>query len=171
MPPRILMPYGRRTSARVTPLGSVTEPEGHTAVLPGMPLPNELMTFHAPEPWGGSSPLEPQPATMGSGFTAKPSCNRFCPLIATLASADVSPKLGARNEFPQVPRMVRSSIGDQLKATFGLLVPPKSLYWSWRHDTSSSRRRMKGMAFASLKTGMFTWLNTAQTARRSAFTW
>ena len=45
------------------------------------------------------------------------------PVIATLASGEISPNTGARNELPQVPRMVKSSIGDQLKATFGLLVP------------------------------------------------
>jgi len=31
---------------------------------------------------------------------------------------------------PHVPRTVRSSIGAQLNATFGLEVPPTSLYWS-----------------------------------------
>ena len=50
--------------------------------------------------------------------------------MATLESGENSPNTGARNDVPHVPRMVRSSIGAQLNATFGLLVPPTSLYWS-----------------------------------------
>ncbi len=50
--------------------------------------------------------------------------------MATLASGEISPNTGARNEVPQVPRMVKESIGAQLNATFGLLVPFTSLYWS-----------------------------------------
>src|SRR5262245_50814978 len=110
-------------------------PDGQRDALPGVPFPpgpKELISFHAPEPTGGSSPLGPQPATMGSGDTARGGLVpiKFCPLIATLASAEISPGPGARNELPQVPRIVKSLIGDQLKATFGLLVPLTSLYWS-----------------------------------------
>jgi hypothetical protein len=66
-----------------------------------------------------------------------------------------------------VPRIVRSSIGAQLNAIFGLLVPPTSLYWSCRHENSRSSRRTKGMPFWSLKTGMFSWVHVAQTDRDS----
>src|SRR5262245_10312572 len=52
------------------------------------------------------------------------------PFQPTLEIGEFSPKFGARNELPQPPRMVRSSIGAQLNPTFGLLVPPTSLYWS-----------------------------------------
>src|SRR5262247_98465 len=46
------------------------------------------------------------------------------PCQATLEIGEFSPKFGARNELPQPPRMVRSSIGDQLNPILGLLVPP-----------------------------------------------
>ena len=54
------------------------------------------------------------------------------PFHATLEIGENSPKLGARNEVAHEPRTVRprSSEISQLKATFGLLVPPTSLYWS-----------------------------------------
>src|SRR5258708_22289151 len=56
----------------------------------------------------------------------------FQPAIAFFTSPDSSAKVGARNEVPQAPLSVtpRSSETSQLKANFGLLVPPTSLYWS-----------------------------------------
>src|SRR5512145_1060921 len=75
-PPRMLMPGGRLMSGTTAPLGSVNEPvAGQVAALPGVPLPpgpRELISFHAPEPTGGSAPPAPQPAWIGSGFTARP---------------------------------------------------------------------------------------------------
>src|SRR5262245_39464876 len=100
------------------------------AALPGMPLPVELCTFQAPEPTGGKLPGVSglHPAVIDPVWAAK--FPRFWPAIATLESGDNSPNTGARNDVPQVPRMVRSSIGAQLNATFGLLVPLTSVYWS-----------------------------------------
>src|SRR5688500_9462297 len=102
--------------------------ELQVAALPGEPLPPELWIFHAPEPSGGNSPPDTkQLALIGAVAGAKPP--RFQPAIATLESGESSPNTGARKEVPHVPRMVRSSIGAQLNATFGLLVPCTSLYW------------------------------------------
>src|SRR5258707_5236856 len=91
----------------------------------------------------------------------------FQPWTLLLARGDVSPKLGARNDVPHVPRMVRPASSEmfQLTATFGLLVPATSLYWSWRQEPSKSRRLMPGSAFASPMIGTFTCVNTAQTWR------
>src|SRR6266850_4274793 len=100
-----------------------------TLALPGMPLPAELWTFQAPDPTGGKAPpLTGQPVSIRA--VVAPRAPRFWALIATLASGEISPNTGARKELPQAPRMVRSSIGAQLNATLGLLVPLTSLYWS-----------------------------------------
>src|SRR6266567_219635 len=50
---------------------------------------------------------------------------RFARSVGTIMA-----KLGARNDVPHEPLKVRSSIGLQLNASLGLLVPPTSLYWS-----------------------------------------
>ncbi len=93
--------------------------------LPGMPLPAELCTFQAPDPTDGS--VDPTVQPVLSCASPDASSPRFQPLIPTM-SGESSPSPGARNEVPHVPLMVRSSIGAQLNATLGLLVPPKSLY-------------------------------------------
>src|SRR5262245_14106551 len=93
------------------------------------------------------------------------------PFHAAFTISEFSPKFGARNEVPQPPLKVRSSIGDQLKPIFVLLVPPKSLYWSWRQDASRSSLWKKGIAFMSLKTGMLICANPAQIARDCGSVW
>src|SRR5262245_54284661 len=113
-PPFMEMPPGRVSEAT------------QTLELPGMPLPAELCTFHAPEPTGGRLLPTVQLVLISAVWAAN--WPRFWPAMATLASGDNSPNTGARNEVPQVPRTVRSSIGPQLNATFGLLVPFTSLY-------------------------------------------
>ena len=90
---------------------------------------------------------------------------KFQPCHATFETGENSPKFGARNDCPQPPRMVIASNGFQLKASFALLVPPTSLYWSWRQEASNSKRRSSGSAFCSLKIGMFSWSKVAQTFR------
>src|SRR6187551_2176579 len=110
------MPYGFLGS-NPKPLGSVPVLlVGHTAVLPGVPLPYELNTFHAPDPSGGKLPLAQPP--IGWVSVARPRLAIFRPVMATLASGEISPNTGARNELPQVPRIVRASIGAQMNATF-----------------------------------------------------
>src|SRR5579864_9000196 len=54
--------------------------------------------------------------------------------------ADCSAKPGARKDVPQSPLTITPASFEsvQLKPILGLLVPPKSLYWSWRHDASIS---------------------------------
>ena len=54
----------------------------------------------------------------------------FCAEMTVFTCLDCSAKLGARNDVPHEPLIVRSSMGIQLNATLGLLVPPTSLYWS-----------------------------------------
>src|SRR5665213_2364780 len=78
-----------------------------------------------------------------------------------------SPKEGARKDVPHEPRIVapRSSDTSQLKPSFGLLVPPKSLYWSCRHDASKSSFAKPGIAFASPKIGTFNCAKPAQIPR------
>src|SRR5688500_11721488 len=113
-PPFIEMPCGKLSAAV------------QVAALPGSPVPAELWIFHAPEPSGGSSPPDiGQLALIGAVAGARPP--RFQPAIATLERGESSPKTGARNDVPQVPRIVKSSIGAQLNATLGLLVPCTSL--------------------------------------------
>src|SRR5262245_60427549 len=124
-PPSMEMPAGCNIE--------VTLEAGHAVALPGMPLPMELATFQAPEPTGGKFAVV-QPAWIVAVVCAN--WPRFWPAMATLASGEISPNTGARNDVPQAPLMVRSSMGDQLKATLGLEVPKTSLYWSWRHETS-----------------------------------
>src|ERR1700704_4921681 len=94
---------------------------------------------------------------------------RFWPAMALFARVEISPKPGARKDVPQDPRTVRPASSEmfQLKATFGLLVPPTSLYWSWRHEPSRSSFLIPGSALASPKIGTFTCVNTAQTWRWS----
>src|SRR5207302_11204278 len=91
------------------------------------------------------------------------------PFQATFDTGENSPKLGARKDEPHEPFSVSpiSSETVQLNAAFGLLVPPTSLYWSWRQEPSSSRRLTPGKAFASPMIGTFSWLKTAQTWRCS----
>src|SRR5262245_40359193 len=129
------------------PFGSVIDAPavGQVLLLPMAPLPYELITLYAPEPTGGRLPAAQPP--MGWLSVARPIADIFRPVIATLASGEISPNTGARKELPHVPRMVKSSIGAQLNDTFGLLVPPTSLYWSWRQENSSSSRRSNGRAF------------------------
>ena len=84
----------------------------------------------------------------------------FCkpqPFHATFEIGENSPKLGARKDEPQEPLIVRpmSSETVQLNAAFGLLVPPTSLYWSWRHDPSISSLRIRGSALDRLSTTTF----------------
>src|SRR6185503_5328312 len=110
-PPFMEMPAGCKIE--------VTLAAGHAVALPGMPLPVELATFHAPDPTGGKLAPAVQPAAMIAVCAAK--APRFWPAIATLDNGESSPNTGARNDVPQVPRIVRSSIGAQLKAIFGLL--------------------------------------------------
>src|SRR5689334_20350221 len=90
---------------------------------------------------------------------------------AALTIAEFSPKFGARKEVPHPPLMVKSSIGDQLKPIFELLVPPKSLYWSCRQEASISNFRKPGKLNRSPKIGTFTCANVAQTARCCGSAW
>src|SRR6185503_19865133 len=92
----------------------VTFAAGQAVTLPGIPLPTELATFQAPDPTGGKLTPAVQPAVIGAVVCAK--LPRFWPAIATLASGEISPNTGARNDVPHAPLMVRSSTGDQLKA-------------------------------------------------------
>ena len=83
------------------------------------------LTFQAPEPTAGLVPVVIDcVAQLGSV--------EFTQVMLVLVSGDNSPKLGARNDVPHEPLIVkpRSVIGVQLNATLGLLVPSKSLYWS-----------------------------------------
>src|SRR6266446_3357677 len=121
-PPRKEMPPGLFTeAATLQPVALLGIP------LPPMPL--ELWIFQAPESFGGKGPLgTEQPVSIAA--VVAPNWPRFWPAIATLASGEISPNTGARNELPHAPRMVKSSNGAQLNATLGLLVPATSLYWS-----------------------------------------
>src|SRR6185436_3878369 len=127
-PPLCEIPPMRCGFAMVAPFGSTNVPTpGQALPEPGVPSPvKDVINFHAPEPSGGR-PVA-QLASISPCCWAK--LPRFWPAMATLASGDNSPNTGARNDVPHVPRTVRSSIGAQLNATFGLEVPPTSLYWS-----------------------------------------
>src|SRR6185436_16333625 len=112
-PPRTVMPAGCKIE--------VTLAAGHAVALPGMPFPKELATFQPPDPTGGRFTPAVQPVTISP--VARARLPRFAPFMMTLASGEISPNTGARNELPQAPLIVRSSNGAQLKAIFGLLVP------------------------------------------------
>src|SRR5262245_16259376 len=87
-----------------------------------------LYSLAATEPAaGGTEPLHRM--LRGRVFCGK-FVPRFHPFQATLETGENSPKFGARNDWPQPPRIVSGSIGFQLNPTFALQVPPKSSYWS-----------------------------------------
>ena len=131
-----------------------------------------LNNFSAPDPGGGRPVAGSQDTTILALFWKNAESLRFCsphPFHATFEIGENSPKLGARNDEPQEPLIVRpiSSETVQLNAAFGLLVPPTSLYWSCRHDPSISSFRIRGSELASPMIGTFTCVNTAQTERNS----
>src|SRR5712671_2092461 len=134
--------------------------------LPGCPAHAKpaACSFAAPEP-AGASPVAGSQAMLMVALLEKRADGNPQPFHATLEIGENSPKLGARNEVPHEPRIVRprSSEISQLKATFGLLVPPTSLYWSCRHEPSSSSLRMPGSALFSPMMGTFNCANPAQT--------
>src|SRR5215831_8223163 len=80
--------------------------------------------------------------------------------LASLSVVENSPALAKRKEVPQEPRNVApmSWSTTQVKATFGLDVPPLSepLYWSWRHEVSISSLRTSGKLKLSPKIGQST---------------
>src|SRR5215469_14277521 len=88
-------------------------------------------SFAEPEPATGCPPTHGMVMRL---LLEKMAAGNPKPFHAELESNEFSPKFGARNEVPHPPLNVRSSTGDQLKPIFELLVPPKSLYWSWRQD-------------------------------------
>src|SRR5262249_22015831 len=98
-----------------------------------------FQSFSEPEPATGCTPSGQ--LTVMLELLAKRGCSAQ-PFHAALTISEFSPKFGARKDVPQPPLMVRASIGDQLKPTFVLLVPPTSLYWSWRQEVSNSSRLM-----------------------------
>ena len=65
------MPYGSSGLLTTNPLGNTVLRPGQTLVLPGVPLPYELINFQAPEPSGGRAPPGVQPATMVPGCCAE----------------------------------------------------------------------------------------------------
>src|SRR6266850_1629580 len=117
---------------------------------------------------GGKAPPAVQPAVMGAVVTPRvPTLN---PWIMTFAYGETSPNVGARNDVPHAPLIVRPTVslnGAQLNAILGLLVPWTSLYWSCRHEASNSKRRKPGRPFISPKTGTLSWVKTAHTWRDS----
>src|SRR5579871_1965955 len=95
---------------------------------------------------------------------------RFVGTFWSLNTTEYSPALAKRNDVPHDPRTVAPSISStsQVKANFGLLVPPFSapfglLYWSCRHEASRSSLRTSGRLKLSPKIGMSSWANPAQT--------
>src|SRR5262245_57752991 len=111
-----------------------------------------LKSFSEPEPGVGFPLVQAMVMLALLGKMADGNPKAF---HAAFTISEFSPKFGARNEVPQPPLKVRSVIGSQLKPTFQLVVPPKSLYWSWRPEASRSNLCNSGKLYASLKTGMF----------------
>src|SRR5258705_13865383 len=91
------------------PGGSLSE-STQAAALPGVPLPAELCTFHAPDPAGGKAPTAQRVGTTGFGEFA--SAPKLYPSMRAVP-AETSPTFGARKEVAQPPLTVRSSIGPQ----------------------------------------------------------
>src|SRR6185437_17122293 len=87
----------------------------------------------------------------------------FCAWIELLRMGESSPNCGARNDVPHEPRTVRPMSSDtvQLKDTFGTLMPPTVLYWSWRHEPSRSSFLTSGIFISLLITGTFNWAKAA----------
>src|ERR1043166_3440756 len=117
--------------SRDKPTGCACEPQDTPAAPPFEPTP-----FQPVSPFPGLTSLPAMDCTSAPQFALMvDACANnavFHPAMAFFTRPDSSANVGARNDCPHAPLIVKPISSDtvQLNATFGLLVPPTSLYWS-----------------------------------------